>query len=65
MTRLVIVAVAAALSLGSITTASAHGMKKHHHFKSSNVSMGQRVNNPTPTRHDPAGTRTQCRGGCN
>ena len=21
-------------------------------------------NNPTPTRHDPPGTRTQCRGGC-
>ena len=21
-------------------------------------------NNPTPTRNDPAGTRTQCRGGC-
>ena len=21
-------------------------------------------NNPTPTRNDPPGTRTQCRGGC-
>lgn len=33
----------------------------------SNVS-GRRVqgfgNNPTPTRNDPPGTRTQCRGGC-
>jgi hypothetical protein len=22
------------------------------------------ANNPTPTRNDPPGTRTQCRGGC-
>lgn len=31
-------------------------------FRSRNVSSAG--NNPTPTRNDPAGTRTQCRGGC-
>ncbi len=34
-------------------------------FKSRPVSAGQEFgNNPTPTRNDPPGTRTQCRGGC-
>ena len=31
-------------------------------FKSRSVSGF--ANNPTPTRNDPPGTRTQCRGGC-
>ena len=34
-------------------------------FRSRRVSAPQEFgNNPTPTRNDPAGTRTQCRGGC-
>jgi len=34
---------------------------KHHAYRRSTVGTG---NNPTPTRNDPPGTRTQCRGGC-
>jgi hypothetical protein len=57
MKKLVVLAVAAVISASGISAASAHHYKHRHHGIHS-------LNNPTPTRHDPPGTRTQCRGGC-
>jgi len=73
--KLTALILAATVSLAGVSAASANTKhRKHHHFqsnqssmmgKSGPSSMGTRdVNNPTPTRNDPPGTRTQCRGGC-
>jgi hypothetical protein len=76
MTRVIALAVAAALSFAGASAASAHSKHKRHykhgHYSATmkGNTMGGRtmstrnVNNPTPTRNDPPGTRTQCRGGC-
>ncbi len=73
MTKLVALAVAAAFSVAGLSAATAktrHHVRHHtpaaqnQQFNSSSAGMRD-LNNPTPTRNDPPGTRTQCRGGCN
>ena len=62
MTKIVVFALAAAVSLGSMTPGFAKS--RHHHGAAMTVKSVKNVNNPTPTRNDPPGTRTNCRGGC-
>lgn len=68
MSKLIAFALAAIVSLSGATVGFAKS--KHHHHRAGMISSDvnntsvKSVNNPTPTRNDPPGTRTNCRGGC-
>jgi len=62
MAKIFVLALAAAVSLGSVTTGFAKS--RHHHHGAMTVKSVKNINNPTPTRNDPPGTRYNCRGGC-
>jgi hypothetical protein len=78
MSKLLALALAITVSFAGVT-ASVAKSKHHHHGRMSAKNVSSRGyaappayqtpsefgNNPTPTRNDPPGTRTQCRGGCN
>jgi hypothetical protein len=70
MTKILALALAAAVSLGGVTAGFAKA-KHHHHARMTVKNVANPTpapsefgNNPTPTRNDPPGTRTNCRGGC-
>jgi len=58
MKKLAVLAMITIISASGVSVASADHHKHHRHHGMMNG------NNPTHTRHDPPGTRTQCRGGC-
>jgi hypothetical protein len=68
MSKVLAFALAAAVSLSGVTIGLAKS--KHHHHRAGMTSSDVKntdvksINNPTPTRNDPPGTRTNCRGGC-
>jgi hypothetical protein len=73
MSKAIAFALAAAVSLSGVTIGFAKS--KHHHHRAGMTSSDVKntdvkntdvksINNPTPTRNDPPGTRTNCRGGC-
>lgn len=78
MSKFFALALAFAISLAGVTAGAAKS-KHHHHARMSVKNVSSRAyapppayqtpsefgNNPTPTRNDPPGTRTNCRGGCN
>jgi hypothetical protein len=61
MKKIAILAVATAVSLSGIMAGPANAKSRKHHGPGyyNHQSM-----NPSHTRHDPPGTRSQCRGGC-